>query len=451
MPAYSNYRRRYRPRYSTTRYRSRRTRRGAGRPTRVSGRGSYRLKRNFFNARKIGGRLGAAAGAALGGYIAPGIGSAVGGMAGRRLGRAAGGLFKTVTGWGDYNVTKNSLLFPDQDVPVFGDDSIRVKHREYICDIDASTGFVNTSMPINPGLDDVFPWLTSIARNYEQYRFNGLIFQFVSTSSDAIADTTNLGLGTVCLATDYNAADPDFVNMPQALNSMFANSSKPSCNIMHAIECAPSEQANKLYFVRTGEAPDGTDIRLYDLGKFQVCTQGMPSGAVYTAGQLWVTYDVTFTKSISNNQLGYALNTDKYLLTAPSQVSNKYFGTSRTLQQNSDLGTTVTDNTIVFPPLLSAGYYQVTYTATGASTALLQPSVGVNNGALIFAWVNNSQQRLSNTGSTAAVFMMSFVVQILEPDCVVTFGTPTAGTLPTSPTTGDLLITQVNGQITWQA
>lgn len=413
----------------------------------VSGHGDYR-----FNARKIGGALGSYAGRALGGYIAPGIGSTIGASAGRSLGRAAGGLFKSVTGWGDYSVGTNSLLYADADVPVFGDDSIRVKHREYICDIDASHNFNNTVLSINPGLDDVFPWLTSIARNYEQYRFNGLIFQFVSTSSDAIANTTDLGLGTVCLSTDYNAADADYVNMPQALNSMFANSSKPSENIMHAIECAPSETTTKLYYVRTGQAPAGTDIRLYDLGKFQISTQGMPDGADYVAGQLWVTYDVTFCKSIASTQLGYAVNTDKYTMVAPSTTN--YFGTSRTLDPDSDLGTTIgnlpgsgtTNDTIFFPPLMAAGFYQITYTAVGNSTAVTQPTITYTNAVTTFAWVNNTTSRLSNTGSTTQVFILSFVVKITGQNAAVTFS---GATLPSSPSTGDLLISQVNGEIAW--
>ena len=162
-------------------------------------------------------------------------------------------------------------MFPDQQVPSFGDDSIRVRKREFVCNVDSlSTLFTNSTFPINPGLEQSFPWLSSIAKNYEQYRFNGLIYQFVSTSSDAIASTTALGLGQVILATDYSAVDDAFQSAPQMLGSMFSNSGKPSDNIMHAIECAPMDTPQKLYYVRTGQAPTNSDKRLWDLGIFKL-------------------------------------------------------------------------------------------------------------------------------------------------------------------------------------
>jgi len=254
----------------------------------------------------------------------------------------------------------------------FGDDTIRVRKREYITDINATSAFTNNFFAVNPGLSETFPWLSSIANNFEQYRWNGLVFQFVSTSSDAIASTTDLGLGQVVLAADYNAADEAYENMPQMLNTMFSNSSKPSENIMMAIECAPQDQAQKLYYVRSGDNPSGTDIRMYDMLSFQIATQNMPDN--YTGmGQLWVSYDITLCKSVSNNQVGYDINTDHYQLTAPA-VTTAYFGTSRTLKEGSNLGTTVTGTVINFPITLGSGYFLVYYAATGASTALVSPT-----------------------------------------------------------------------------
>lgn len=431
--------------------------RGSGRYTyskpgrsQVRGRGDYTVRKDFFSAPKIGSALGAASGAAIGNMIAPGIGTSMGSSIGAGLGKAAGQLFKSITGWGDYNVQQNSLVYPDAFVPSFGDDSIRVKHREYICDISASHDFQNLSIPLNPGLDESFPWLTAIARNYEQYRFNGMIFQFVSTSSDAIADTTNLGLGTVCMATDYNAADADFVNMPQALNSMFANSAKPSQTFMHAIECAPQDTPNKLYYVRTGAPPTGTDIRLYDLGKFQVSTQGMPADADYSAGQLWVTYDVTFCKSVMNNQLGYALNTDKWLLVDID--TNNMLGTSQQLAEYSNLGTTIGKypgqayvDTVYFPESLAAGYYLVNYSVTGTDgdVGTVSPD-NLINCELVRAYVTNTQTSVNSGSSTGTVLMTQFIIKIKARKAYFSI---LGGSILSGSQNGDLVITQVNGEI----
>jgi len=414
-----------------------------GRPY-IRGRGAYKFPKNFFSAPKIGGILGGAGGAAIGNMLAPGIGGKLGASLGAELGSGAGSLFKSLTGWGDYNIKENSLLFPDHVVPSFGEDSIRVRKREYISDIDATTAFTNNSFPINPGLSDTFPWLSSIANNFDQYRFNGLVFQFVSTSSDAIASTTDLGLGQVILASDYNSADAAYVNAPQMLGSMFSNSGKPSENIMHAIECASPDQAQKLYYVRSGDVPTGADIRLYDIASFQLATQKMP--AEYDgAGQLWVSYDVTFCKSVMNNQLGYDINTDKWIITAPTGTDP--FGNgeaNRSLVDHSNLGATLTDDTIFFPVTLGSGYYLVVYKATGASTACTAPTITVSECTLVSAWTNDTATSISDGGSTVTQFIQFMIVRL---DSQGAFLQLTSGTLPGTPTFGDLIVTQINGEM----
>lgn len=398
----------------------------------VRGRGAYRVPRDFFSAPKVGSALGQY----LGNAIAPGIGGNVGGA----LGNLGGSLFRQITGWGDYTVKENSLVYPDKIVPSFGDDSIRVKKREYIMDINATSAFNNNHLPVNPGLSDTFPWLSSIANNYEQYRWNGLVFQFVSTSSDAIASTTDLGLGQVVLASDYNSADAPFVNLPQMLGTMFSNSGKPSENIMHAIECAPTDTASKLYYVRSGDIPEGTDIRLYDMLSFQLATQNMPSD--YTGmGQLWVSYDITLCKSIQNNQLGFDLNTDLYRMTAPTD--SEVLATA-TIQEHSNLGTTIeSGTTIVFPPAISSGYYLINYSVVGNSTALVTPALTPTNCTFIsFPWGAGSVQ--TNSATTSIRFILNGIVRIDDRDAKIAFGT---ATLPASPTAGNLLITQVNGEL----
>jgi len=411
--------------------------------TYTRGRGAYKIPRNFFNAEKTGQLMGSGTGAALGNMIAPGVGGKIGSALGGALGAVGGRLFKSITGFGSYQVKENSLLYQDRIVPSFGEDSIRVRKREYICEINATTAFLNSSFPIQPGLNDVFPWLSAIANNYEQYRFNGLLFQFVSTSSDAIASSTNLGLGQVVLATDYNAADAPYVNLPQMLGAMFSTSAKPSENILHAIECAPTDQAQKLYYIRSGDVPANADIRLYDMGNFQLATENMQSdyGGM---GQLWVTYDITFCKSVQNNQLGYDINTDKYLLVA--QDATNPLGTSQTLAEHSNLGTAIsTGTTIAFPPPLSSGYYLIYWSAYGGSATLSGMTMTLVNCTRIAAWQNNADTNGGGDLGAGDQMCLTWIVRIDARDATFAFGTN--GTLPVSITAGDLIITQINGEI----
>lgn len=387
-------------------------------------------------APKVGSFVGTGLGYAAGSALAPGIGSAGGAAIGANAGKMLGGAFSRITGWGGYKVRSNSLIGAGAGVvPSFGEDSIRVRKRECIGHIDASVLFKNNSFPINPGMSDTFPWLSAIAQNYEQYRFNGLVFMFKSTTSDSIASTTNMGLGQVILATEYNSQTPPFENDLQMLGCTFSNSDKPSQDIMHAVECAPVESQMKLWNVRSGDVPSGADIRLYDVGHFQIATLGM--GAAYTGmGQLWVTYDVTFVKSVMNNELGFNINTDAFALTTPT--GGAPFGAAQVEGKGSNLGLTFNaPGTVVsFPPPLESGYYLfvMNFTGTTAGTAAL--TVAGTNCTVVTA--------LSNAGESTKDFIYVMVVRLDARDAYLTLS---AATLPTVASAGNLTCTQVNGEI----
>lgn len=117
---------------------------------------------------------------------------------------------------------------------------VRIRHREFIQDVSSSTSFVNQLFSINAGLASTFPWLSQIAPNFEQYKFHGLIFEFRSTSANAL-NSTNTALGTVILGTDYNTAAAAFTSKQQMENNEWTCSTKPSLSVIHPIECAPSQ------------------------------------------------------------------------------------------------------------------------------------------------------------------------------------------------------------------
>lgn len=407
---------------------------------RASGAGRYR----GFDAPALGQGLGSATGAVIGSAFGGPQGGLLGGSIGGFAGKALGQGFKSLTGFGEYNIGSNSLVYPDRVIPTFSEDGIRVTKREYICDIDMTTAFSINSFPIQPGLDTTFPWLSAMASLYSQYRFNGLVFQLVSTSSEAIASSTNLGLGQVVIATNYDATDDLYQNLPQAMGSMYANSGTVSGNILHAIECAPDDQAQKLFYVRTGDNPAGTDLRLFDLGVLQVCTKG--SQADYpSAMQLWVSYDITFQKSVMNTQIGSDLNTDKFQFLTPSASAN-YFGANSTRETvlHSNLGCVITPTKISFPPPLSAGYFLVQYNVVATGTTVIAPALALVNCNLINCYYNDAFNTMTNAGSISSVLLLQFVVKLTDRDASITFS---GATLPISCTHGDLVITQVNGEL----
>jgi hypothetical protein len=180
-----------------------------------------------------------------------------------------------------------------------------------------SVDFAGYTYPLNPGMDQTFPWLSGIARNYQQYRMNGVVFNYVSTSAFALG-TTNSALGKVILATNYNAEDPPYTSTTGALATQFSNYCRPADSIAHAIECAPTQTANNVYYVRTDLDGEQKDLRITDLGFTQISTEGMQSTS--EVGGLWISYDITLYKPIINPQNAISDGFDQILF--QSEVGN---------------------------------------------------------------------------------------------------------------------------------
>jgi len=253
-------------------------------------------------------------GSSIGGMVAPGIGS----VAGRFIGRGAGDLFGRVFGRGDYVVEQNTLKTGPP--PVFGQQQVRLTNREYLGEVNGSILFANATYPINPGDSMTFPWLSRIAALFQQYEMNGLVFEFVSTSANAL-NSTNTALGKVILATNYNAAESSFTDQRSALITQYSNYGKPADCLLHPIECKRSHTPVELLYVRVGPPIAGSDIRLYDLGNFQIMTEGMQ--AIADIGALWVSYDVTLIKPVLATQGG---TIPSQLWSLPGQSGGSFAG-----------------------------------------------------------------------------------------------------------------------------
>lgn len=262
------------------------------------------------------------AGGKIGGVLGSAFGP-MGSMIGSGLGNLAHSALYALTGFGDYKVQSNTLLETNGPPKIEnkGKEFV-VRHREYIKDIYSGTGLANTASPfalesfsINPGNINTFPWLSALADKFEQYRIEGMVFEFKSLYSDAVV-TQNGSIGSIILATEYNAASPPFQNKQAMENYEFAQSAKPSMSIIHPIECARSQSVLSELYVRTAAVPTGEDIKTYDFGDFQIASQGIPLGSAnllgVNLGELWVSYQISFLKpkvhSVANvdNDSGFA-------------------------------------------------------------------------------------------------------------------------------------------------
>jgi hypothetical protein len=312
------------------------------------------------------------------------------GTPGEIAGQAAGKLLATITGRGAYQIRRNTLM--SNQPAVFKSKHGRIQHREFLADITGSTAFnISAAYPINPGMNQTFPWLAAIAANYEEYELLGLVFEFRSTSGSAIS-SSSAALGTVIMATDYDVLDAAFVNKAEMESYQYAVSTVPFKNIMHPVECAPRKNVLERLYTRTGAIAPG-DLRFHDVGNFFIATSGMQSA--YQVGELWVSYDVQLYKPRidPNNPIG-DLNYYSHInegAAGTATAAHPLGTTGGVLSSRSDLpgvfvSTTAPTTTII---LSMPGNYLINaqwYTSAGniGAAATFSPGTNITHGPRLF-------------------------------------------------------------------
>lgn len=388
-----------------------------------------------------------------------GIGRKIGGFIGEMGEKALTVAIPKILGFGDYampafvpkqNTLMQSMVGNDPPVIQNSNVGVIVKHREYLGDvISGATSAFNVfgNYPINPGLDFTFPWLSSIAQNYQEWRPRGILFEFKSTSADSL-NSTNTALGTVIMATQYDSSKgpSPFVNKQQMENHEFASSARQSCSMIHPIECAMDRNPLSVFYTRFGNEPSNFDIRNADLGIFSIATVGQ-QGANVNIGELWVTYEIEFLKPqliapLGQNLLSYKASNNTSISTAA------YFGNLATLsvRAGSLLPITLTANQIQFPIQITEGSFYITYFVRGSSTAgITTPSFALTNCSIVQCWLLDTASVASTgAGDTSSNFVTSFIVNITGASAVIQFS---SGVLPASITSMDIAINQWNSSI----
>ncbi len=360
---------------------------------------------------------------------------------GQWLGSGIGKIF----GSGDYTMVNETpgynVLASNKQIPKFttNERTNIVSHREYIGDVTGSADFYNKVYSINPGNKELFPWLSTIAQNYQQYRIHGMLIEF----RPLITDYAALGSpGVVAMATNYNADAPAYRSRIDMENSEYAVSVKPTANLIHAIECAPEQTSVTKLYVRSGDPVAGQDLRLYDLGNFQFATQSNP---VAVLGELWVSYVVEFFKPIFNVA---TTDSNSYLATNGSVTSSNNeplcpynpLSGAGLLKLYGDLKVTQSSARSVSIDSTTIGeVYFVQLTLQGAAVTYVPCSWAVTGGTTSLMTSNATYTYPPN--GTEGYVAIQFLLTVTTPGIVtLTYGTD--GTLPTVRTT-NLLIAKI--------
>nr|QKV51270.1 putative capsid protein [Crucivirus sp.] len=423
-------------------------------PERKNRKVARKTYKSYARAEKAPGALsglGRFAGGALGSTFGP-AGTGVGSFLGGKLGH----LIETVTGFGDYKVEQNSIMKGGMTVPQIVNSAetggVIIRHREFIADIPATTAFTVQTFTIQPGLAHTFPWLSQIANSFEQYRMRGMLFEFNSTSSDAVLSTaTSTALGSVIMMTDYDVADAPPTGKRQMLNSEYASSSKPSCTFIHPIECKKSMTPQTMMYTRGSIAPPpGFDPRLYDFANFHIATEGMqipPATPAGIIGELWVTYELEFFKP----QFSFYGPTDHFRFNTITAA--RPFGTvvGSNIKNGGTIGGSISGSALdySFPPEVSSGKYLVVYSVLGAATALaVAPDLTIVNGVLDAYWANDVLAWLNapEPAATSATTAIYGTVEVRAQNCSIHLDV--SGNPPTA-NNGDWWVVRISDSISF--
>jgi hypothetical protein len=335
-----------------------------------------------------------ALGTAAGGYL----GGPQGALLGRQIGSSLGEGIKSLTGFGDYVIKENSLYSVSPGNPpsimngALPGGSIVISHKEYLGDVISSSSantFDIKSYEINPGISRSYPFLSQLAQNFQQYKVMGMIYEYRTMSADAL-NSTNTSLGQIIMATNYDALSPDYASKAEMENSAYAQSVKPSVSCVHYIECDTSTMPISELYVRGGSIPNNSDKRMYDLGRFQIATNGF-QGTSVNAGELWCSYQIMLLKPKIWDALGQ--DVDYYTCiqdgtcdaAAPiGAVANMIVPPiSPYTGQVNNLNVTFDSNLIIrIPGSTVRKYYNIIFLWRGSSTAsLVAPTLTYTNAA----------------------------------------------------------------------
>lgn len=342
---------------------------------------------------RIGRSIGKYAGKTIGDAILPGAGGVVGSIIGDKLGGLAhypARLF----GSGDYYTADGTRVLSNDPITFesSNSDGVLICHREYIGDIITSSvagDFKIQAFGINPSDAGTFPWLSSIAQlNFQQYRFEGLVFEYRSFSCDAL-NSVNTALGSVFAAINYDYSDPLFESRMEIENSDWSRSIKPSESVLFPVECKKSITGlnqGLLYIVNGTNIPTGTDPKTYYLGRLQIATTGF-QGTSVNIGSLYVTYKVRLYKPLMSKPLANAM---VYSMNRTGADNTNRLGTGELYSPyNCDsIGVTLGTNTITISKnRLEAGtrFYMFCNWVGDSTASVNAPSLSPTQGSGQFA------------------------------------------------------------------
>jgi len=292
--------------------------------------------------------------------------------------------------------------------------SILISESEYISEIAVANqpNFnVPLNLPINPGQASTFPWLSTIAKQYEKYCFKSL--QFVYKPEVTQFNPTSSAVGKVMLSCDYDAADSPPASKQQVEDTDPHADCMPYEKMTLTLDPRECHKNSDAKFVRPAGLPGGNDIKTYDCGNLYVSNQGQTGNGV-NLGELHVVYTVELsvpilesqTKAPNNLQVTSFQDTAASLTTSTPYQPLLAAAASATVVNVNGIGVVNTVGSIVPPP--GNYFYSATAQFAGAGAFALS-FAGLSLSKNLNVQVSNEFQGSGTIDSSIAIPISGYI------------------------------------------
>ena len=198
---------------------------------------------------------------------------------------------------------------------------INISHTEYIMDVVTSNGgtggfngYTCAKLNINAGLSAVFPWLSTVARNFVNYKFKKLNFIFRPMSSTTVP-------GLIMMVSDPDPSVGLIESKKDFLNRKGATTGNPY-RVFKYSPIAGDVNKEKSYYVRSTNVPVGSDIKLLDCAAYFCAYQGTPTNTLI--GQFHVEYEVELSVPVLSLSTNLLDNIESFTASSTGTVGASY-------------------------------------------------------------------------------------------------------------------------------
>jgi len=273
-------------------------------------------------------------------------------------------------------------------------DMSRIVHRELIGSVVGTVNFSTSSLgpfSLNPGLSSTFPWLSTQAVGWEQYRFNKLNFCYYTRTGSNVP-------GSLMLIPDYDAADSAPVSEQIASAYEDVSEDIPWKDIKCTLRPAAMHPDGPKKYIRLSGLASNLDIKTYDVGTMFV---GTTDGTAVPWGKLWVEYDITlYTPQLPSS--GSSISSFQSYTSAAPTTANP-FGVTPTLVPGSAALFTIAGSVLTF---VAPGSFFVVYLVLGTTVTNAANTVISASGSFI-SWFGSAGPEESGSGSTNGTYTMA--------------------------------------------